>query len=268
MGEEFILFAAVVGVVLLLRGDERARPSGADAPAQTTPCGCSASSMVGGGVLVGLWLIAFGYITPGGGFQGGVGSPAGAILLRTRRRLPRSCRRSRTSRSLDPLEGIGAGGYVSSASAALVSGAAVPARTSRPREPGTLSRAAARRSLNWARRSRSPPRNVLALRRVPRGRTSCRSSAEDGGLMSVPRRTPSPPGSASSASTASSRASNLIHLALCLTVTQSSTLRPAALGRLLKTAARRSSRASSSARPGRPRRAGARRSPTSSSASP
>ena len=36
--------------------------------------------MVGGGLLVGLWLVAFGYVTPGGGFQGGVADNAPASV--------------------------------------------------------------------------------------------------------------------------------------------------------------------------------------------
>ena len=36
--------------------------------------------MIGVTFLIGLWVIAFGFLTPGGGFQGGV-VVAGAILL-------------------------------------------------------------------------------------------------------------------------------------------------------------------------------------------
>jgi multicomponent Na+:H+ antiporter subunit B len=78
LGEEFILFAAVVGVSLLLRKD-----TGARLPADRVRSDpIIASGMVAAALLfvLGLWVIAFGYVTPGGGFQGGV-VIAGAFLL-------------------------------------------------------------------------------------------------------------------------------------------------------------------------------------------
>jgi len=78
LGEEFILFAAVVGVTLLLRrhkdsedhqevlrkaDDDRVR---SDA---IRVVGLLAMPAL---FLLGLWLVAFGLVTPGGGFQGGV----------------------------------------------------------------------------------------------------------------------------------------------------------------------------------------------------
>ena len=81
MGEEFILYAAIVGVTLLLRDETRSR----QAERRTSRLDEDAVrlvgvAMIGGGLLVGLWLMAFGYVTPGGGFQGGV-LAAGAVLL-------------------------------------------------------------------------------------------------------------------------------------------------------------------------------------------
>src|SRR3954465_8026004 len=73
MGEEFILFAAVLGVTLLLRDESGSK----EVERHTRRLRSDAVRlmgvlMVGGGLLVGLWLVAFGYVTPGGGFQGGV----------------------------------------------------------------------------------------------------------------------------------------------------------------------------------------------------
>jgi multicomponent Na+:H+ antiporter subunit B len=122
MGEEFILFAAVVGVMLLLRDESGTRR----AERRTRRLRSDAVrlvgvAMVGAGLLVGLWLVAFGYITPGGGFPGGV-VLAGAILVLYLIGSHRDYRPFRNEHVLDPLEGIGAGGYVLVGVVALASG--------------------------------------------------------------------------------------------------------------------------------------------------
>jgi multicomponent Na+:H+ antiporter subunit B len=124
MGEEFILFAAVVGVTLLLRDESSSRR----AERHTRRLRSDAVRlvgvvMVGGGLLVGLWLVAFGYVTPGGGFPGGV-VLAGAILALYLVGSHRDYRPFRNEHVLDPLEGTGAGGYVVTGLAALASGTA------------------------------------------------------------------------------------------------------------------------------------------------
>jgi multicomponent Na+:H+ antiporter subunit B len=79
LGEEFILFTAICGVSMLLRrwsDEERV-------PRDTVRLdGIRASGMLAAPALLvlGLWVTAFGYVTPGGGFQGGV-VVAGAFLL-------------------------------------------------------------------------------------------------------------------------------------------------------------------------------------------
>jgi multicomponent Na+:H+ antiporter subunit B len=122
MGEEFILYASVIGVTLLLRDE-----SGARRVERRTRRFCSDTVrlvgvvLIGVGLLVGLWLIAFGYITPGGGFPGGV-VLAGAILVLYLIGSHRDYRPFRNEHTLDPFEGIGAGGYVVTGIAALVAG--------------------------------------------------------------------------------------------------------------------------------------------------
>jgi multicomponent Na+:H+ antiporter subunit B len=122
MGEEFILYAAVIGVTLLLRDEA----SAAQAERRTRRLGSDAVRlvgvvMVGSGLLVGLWLVAFGYITPGGGFPGGV-VLAGAILVLYLVGSHRDYRPFRNEHVLDPLETTGAGGYVVTGLAALGAG--------------------------------------------------------------------------------------------------------------------------------------------------
>ncbi len=78
LGEEFILFTAVVGVALLLRKDREKRvPPDAVRSEGIRLLGMLSVAAV---LVLGLWVVAFGYVTPGGGFQGGV-VLAGAFLL-------------------------------------------------------------------------------------------------------------------------------------------------------------------------------------------
>jgi multicomponent Na+:H+ antiporter subunit B len=150
MGEEFILYAAVVGVTLLLRDETRSRQ--VERGARRLPSDAVrlvGVLMFGGCLLVGLWLEAFGYITPGGGFQGGV-VVAGAILLLYLVGNHRDYRPFRHERVLDPLEGLGAGGYVVIGIAALASGAAFLTNLFGRGKSGTLLSGGSIALLNWA----------------------------------------------------------------------------------------------------------------------
>jgi multicomponent Na+:H+ antiporter subunit B len=150
MGEEFILYAAVLGVTLLLRDD-----AGSEKVARRTQRLRSDAVrlvgvlMIGGGLLVGFWLIAFGYVTPGGGFQGGV-VVAGAILLLYIVGSHRDYRPFRDEHVLDPLEGLGAGGYVMVGLAALASGTAFLTNLFGPGKSGTLLSGGSIGVLNWS----------------------------------------------------------------------------------------------------------------------
>lgn len=77
--------------------------------------------MVGFALLVGLWLIAFGFQTPGGGFQGGV-VVAGAIVLLYAGVSFRAWHRFAKEEVADPFEGLGVGGYAVIGLTSLASG--------------------------------------------------------------------------------------------------------------------------------------------------
>jgi multicomponent Na+:H+ antiporter subunit B len=88
MGEEFILFAAVMGVAILLRAqrDETEQPPDEDAADRNAPATSNAVrviglALVGPVVLFGLYLVVHGHLTPGGGFQGGVVLATAALLV-------------------------------------------------------------------------------------------------------------------------------------------------------------------------------------------
>jgi multicomponent Na+:H+ antiporter subunit B len=89
LGEEAILFAAVVGVAVLLRRlrDERERPRPDDEAAGRRIEDTSSAvrllglGLVGPTLVLGLYIAAHGQLTPGGGFQGGVILAAAFLLV-------------------------------------------------------------------------------------------------------------------------------------------------------------------------------------------
>lgn len=87
LAEEFILFASVVGVASILRTlrGERTRAPDDDAAGRRVPQTSLTVRVAGLGlvaptILVGIYIVAHGHLTPGGGFQGGV-ILATALLL-------------------------------------------------------------------------------------------------------------------------------------------------------------------------------------------
>jgi multicomponent Na+:H+ antiporter subunit B len=80
MVEELILFASVCAVALLLREVPAEKATRRDLVA-SEPVRALGLLAVGPTILLGLYLVAFGYVTPGGGFQGGVALAAGFLLV-------------------------------------------------------------------------------------------------------------------------------------------------------------------------------------------
>jgi multicomponent Na+:H+ antiporter subunit B len=147
MGEEYILFGAVMGVVLLLRsGREDREPKDTVGSDLVRTGGTLAVTAV---VLVGLWLVSFGFVTPGGGFQGGVAIAAGALMLFIAAG-QRAWSRVSTETVLDPIEGLGAGGYVVVGLAALVSGLPFLTNFFGGGDPGTIYSGGSAALVNWA----------------------------------------------------------------------------------------------------------------------
>jgi multicomponent Na+:H+ antiporter subunit B len=120
MGEEFILFAAVIGVVLLLR-DEEGRTQEIEDDIGSDLVRVFGTLAIGAAFVIGLWLVANGFVTPGGGFQGGVAISSGALLLYLVAGY-REWSAFGNESLLDPIKGLGGGGYAIIGLAALIGG--------------------------------------------------------------------------------------------------------------------------------------------------
>ena len=149
MGEEFILFIAVTGVVLLLREQDRDESSDSEDEIGSDAVRVGGSLAVGVCLLVALWLIAFGFVTPGGGFQGGV-ALASSLVLVFLVASHKAWSGIASEEVLDPFEGVGAGGYIVVGLAALIGGMAFLTNLLGPGTPGTLYSGGSAPFVNWA----------------------------------------------------------------------------------------------------------------------
>jgi multicomponent Na+:H+ antiporter subunit B len=155
LGEEFILFAAVVGVTLLLRrhkdsedhqevlrkaDDDRVR---SDA---IRIVGLLAMPAL---FLLGLWLVAFGLVTPGGGFQGGV-LLAGSLFVVFLAAGFRPYAHLTPAHWADSAEGSGAAAFTLLGLGPLLAGAAYLHNFLGSGVRGTLESGGSMTLLNWA----------------------------------------------------------------------------------------------------------------------
>jgi multicomponent Na+:H+ antiporter subunit B len=123
LGEESILFGAVLGAVALLRrarDEDRADPE----PGQVLP----STLLLGAGLLpvtalVGAYVIAHGQLSPGGGFQGGVVLATGLHLAYVAADY-RVLRRIRPLAVFAALDAVGAGAFSALGLAGLIASAA------------------------------------------------------------------------------------------------------------------------------------------------
>jgi multicomponent Na+:H+ antiporter subunit B len=85
LGEEFILFTAVVGVMMLLRREKDVPTSPAGKVADQPPLSESVRAVISPAVLIttifGFYIGLHGQLTPGGGFQAGVILATGSVLV-------------------------------------------------------------------------------------------------------------------------------------------------------------------------------------------
>jgi multicomponent Na+:H+ antiporter subunit B len=131
LGEEFILFAAALGASVLLRaqrtedGVEQATADEETRGAGTSDAlGALGAVLVGPVLLLGIYIVVHGALTPGGGFQGGV-VLAGALLLVYAAGQVAAVHRVRPVALVEVADALGAGAYVLVALAGLVFGVAV-----------------------------------------------------------------------------------------------------------------------------------------------
>ncbi len=149
MGEEFILFAAVLGVVLLLRQGGREQPDELNDSVGSDGVRIGGVLAVGACVLVSLWLIAYGFVTPGGGFQGGA-ALASSVVLVFLVSSHKAWSGVASDHALDPFDGVGAGGYVVIGLGALIGGLPFLTNVLGPGVPGTLWSGGSAAFVNWS----------------------------------------------------------------------------------------------------------------------
>jgi multicomponent Na+:H+ antiporter subunit B len=117
LGEEYIMFASVLGVAVLLRRqpDEREGPPIDRLPGRSSSMASDAVrilsvTLVGPMVLLGIYIVVHGQITPGGGFQGGVILATAPLLIYVAGEFE-SLRKLAPRWLVEMGEAIGAGGY-------------------------------------------------------------------------------------------------------------------------------------------------------------
>jgi len=130
LGEELILFVAALGAAVLLRAQrsERAAEEAAAAeerrgPATTDALRALGAVLVGPVLLLGIYVVVHGALTPGGGFQGGV-LLAGALLLVYAAGQVAGVQRVRPVALVEIADAVGAAAYMLVAIAGLVFGVA------------------------------------------------------------------------------------------------------------------------------------------------
>ena len=131
LGEELILFVAALGATVLLRAQraERAVEDAQEAEERraagtTDALRALGAAIVGPMVLLGIYVVVHGALTPGGGFQGGV-ILAGALLLVYTAGQVVAVQRVRPVSLVEVTDAAGAAAYTLVALAGLVFGVAV-----------------------------------------------------------------------------------------------------------------------------------------------
>lgn len=129
LGEEFILFAAVAGVVVLLRDEPNREPADPEQPAapgrpdlpRSDDSAWMSTGFLGLTLVFGIYVILHGQLTPGGGFQGGTITGTATLLIYLTRNYRAFCSIVPKA-STDALEAVGAAAYGLVGIAALAAG--------------------------------------------------------------------------------------------------------------------------------------------------
>ena len=118
LGEELILFSAALGATLLLRSQRReghvekaAQRSDEERPRIPPSLRAAGAYLVGPTLMLAVYVIAHGNLTPGGGFQGGVIAAAALLLVYAAGQLV-AVERVRPVALVELAEAVGAAAYV------------------------------------------------------------------------------------------------------------------------------------------------------------
>jgi multicomponent Na+:H+ antiporter subunit B len=149
LGEELMLFAAVAGVALILREAREEEAKQVVDAVRSEPVRAVGLAAVPLVVLLGLYVVAFGYLTPGGGFQGGVVVALGLLLVYLAAD-HRSYQTLTPTRIVDVFEGGGAAVFVALALGALAGGLAFQENFLPLGKIGLLTSSGSIPLLNWA----------------------------------------------------------------------------------------------------------------------
>lgn len=144
LGEEFILFASVAGVILLMRrqSDEPAgrhedHLAGRTVPPASDAVRVTALMLIVPMFLFGLYVVAHGQVSPGGGFQGGVILSTAPLLLYLCADY-QQFRRVTPGRLIDTAEAFGAAAYILIGVACVIAGGRFLQNFLPPGKSGTL----------------------------------------------------------------------------------------------------------------------------------
>ena len=158
--EELILFTSVIGVALLLRSFREAKDVRPPERIESDLVRIGGQLLIPVVFLLGLWLAAFGYVTPGGGFQGGV-VLASAFALLWAAGSYRAVKRAGPESLVDFLGGVGAGGFVALGLFALAGDGVFLHNFLGPGHFGSLLSGGSIAFLNWAAALEVAAANVL-----------------------------------------------------------------------------------------------------------
>ncbi|HEX5235499.1 MAG TPA: MnhB domain-containing protein [Silvibacterium sp.] len=120
LGEEFILFTSIIGVMLLLR-DPKPKSGTKDEEGLSKTVKVTATASFGLTLIFGLYMCTHGQLTPGGGFQGGVIIATAFLLIFVAQNM-KSFKAITSHPLMEVLEAVGASLYALTGLSALLIG--------------------------------------------------------------------------------------------------------------------------------------------------